>query len=334
MKSLLPEQMLDSVHNALFTYITEDGAIHFDRFTEKQHAEYDSHTEKEYGIRAKASSNILLDFISDTDTLELTVSTFIATGQKKISFDFFVDGVLTDSALRDEFFEKEKFTFSAPSGSHRLTVYLPWSSETVLHDIQIDDGADFAPVERGARILALGDSITQGYIATHACQSYIGKVTHALDAEILNQGVGGYRFLKESLDEQLPFIPDVVTVAYGTNDFARYKDFASYKKYATEYFERLTEIYPTTPILVITPIYRGRTDVMNAQRDYTFVQAHELVESICAGYDNITVLDGLSFYPHPAEYFAPDYLHPNDIGFSYYAEAVETALKGVLYGRN
>lgn len=77
-------------------------------------------------------------------------------------------------------------------------------------------------------------------------------------ADSVSQAIGGDQFFSEQIDPEIPFDPDVITVAYGTNDWAIQKDEKCIAN-AEKYFARLREIYPDKHIIYFQPIYRMLT---------------------------------------------------------------------------
>ncbi len=328
-----PIDLLDLTHGALHTALTEEGELRFARFTEEQKAAYAKY-QPGFEKKCDGTAGVILEFISDTDHFSFDATFSPCTTRHQPLIDLLVDGLLYDSRQVEEY-GRYSFTFSLPQGEHRITLCLPWRCITTLQNITLDDGAFLLPTERGIRILALGDSITQGSVSLHPSQTYVGRMATDLHAEVLNQGMGGYQFLKESLNGAPDWQPDLITLAYGTNDFSIIHKKEDFIRQVTEYMERLTALYPDTPILGITPIYRGDlpTETLMEGKDYTFMEALDALRQIYAAYPNVTVLDGLSFFPRHPDFFVPDYLHPNDAGFILYADAVVAAITDLLLYR-
>ena len=322
--------LLDLVHGALHTAVTAEGEVRFARFTEEQKEGYRS-TAAHFALKCDGTPGVLLDFFSDTDHL-----TFEAEFTKTTSHDFAVFDLLVDNALLDsvrfEGYEPRQVSFTLPAGAHRITLCLPWSTGTVLRNLQIDDNAFINPVEKSMRILAIGDSITQGSVAAHPSLTYVSCMARSLNAEVLNQGIGGYCFYKESLSGAPDWMPDLITLAYGTNDFSILPTKKSFEEQMRAYMQTLTDAYPSTPILVITPIWRQDvpTDTLYGGKDYTFTDAISLMHKVLKDFPQTEILEGLSFFPHHTDFLLPDKLHPNDLGFALYGQAVAEKIKDLL----
>ena len=321
---LKPEQILPLVHNVLKTELDEADRLHFCRFTPEQIADY-ALDRPDYPMRCHASANMTLDFVTDSDGIEMAFD--LQPGSyKKIDYgiDLFVDGTLLDAKYEEDVTFGEA-CFALPAGTHRVTVFLPWSAELILKRFALSDGASVEPAPpKSMRIIALGDSITQGFKVRHPGCSWVGKVTRDLDAEVYNLGVGGYRFLTNSLMHPTVWQTDLILLAYGTNDYTKYETVREVQAGAASYVERLTELYPKTPVLLMLPIYRksGRS----AKKPYVLEDVRQLLREIAKRYPQITVMES-AYYPHHADFFAPDLLHPNDLGFAIQGEKIVQAIR-------
>jgi lysophospholipase L1-like esterase len=208
----------------------------------------------------------------------------------------------------------------------RVTVYFPNLAALHLRDLKLP--ADAAPYLRQKNYLALGDSITQGYDATHPNQTYVNLLADAWDARVVNQAIGGDVFCPDNLDPALDFAPDVITVAYGTNDWTLQ---VLQSGAAGEYLDKLTGLYPGVPVFVLLPLWR---EVENELRGgITLQQGRELLAGWAENRENVFIIDCHHFVPFLPEYFYDGVLHPNDMGYLYYARAVEKAVADLQISR-
>ena len=113
------------------------------------------------------------------------------------------------------------------------------------------------------------------------------------------------------------FDPDMIIVAYGTNDWCHGIDIT---KTAKEYIDKLTRIYNHNRIFVILPIYRLDCEEEQEEATISFYEFRNELNELCTQYENITVIDGWDFIPHFSDFYEDGYLHPNDMGFLLYAE--------------
>ena len=204
-------------------------------------------------------------------------------------------------------------------GEHRVSLWFPNLSNATLLNISLDDGASFRKAESMKNILVFGDSITQGYDAVAPSMSYINRIARHFDANVRNLAIGGEKFVPGILDSELDFIPDFITVAYGTNDWsARPRE--EFSAGCDAFLSGLAGIYPNVPKFMILPLWRGD---FRAQKKFegTFGEAslyiREKAESL-----GFIVFDGWNYLPHIPEFFLDERLHPNDMGFAEYASGL------------
>ncbi len=306
----------------------EDGTLRLCRFTDRQLAYFDetlNYVEKPK--KSRASAGMQIDFWTDSEKLRMEFACFIGSSQSICYVDVYVDGVMR---VHDGYEQHGAQRFSVDvqlgEGRKRVTVYLPCLFGTSIVSAELDDGAEFTPAEKKEKFLFVGDSITQGYIALFPSLTYPNILCSEMDAECLNQGIGGAYFLAEDLDEDLPYAPDRVFVAYGTNDWSRNREVAAN---ADRYLQKLCAIYPEARIYVILPIWRGKLPEKEKTTKQTFLQMQQGLRAVCEKYANVRVIDGLSLVPHETEFFVEDQLHPNDLGFTQYAKMLERAVRKV-----
>lgn len=326
------EELRQYIHNALYTWIDERGFVHAERFTEKQLEQYRRDIcmdNTDFIPRAKCSSTVMLELVTDSDYIALEHDWHMGMRYEWEDIDFFVDGVNTDYRL----VENEGYRligFDIPKGKHDVQIWFPWCDIISLEHVYVDEGAVVEqPPKKDLRILTFGDSITQGYIGHHPAFNYVGIMARSLNAECVNQAIGGYWFEGASLDPALSeYRPDLITVAYGTNDYSLKGSLEEFRAGVSGFVNRLEEIFPEVPVLGIIPIYRcdDRLRPRIYTRSYTRDEAMDAIRAEYAKYKNITVLDD-TFFPHPKDYFAPDGVHPNDLGFMVYGKAVTDAIR-------
>ena len=309
----------------------EDEWLCLYRFTEKQSNYYFEKTPDTLYLKTRTSAGVKLDFVTDADKISFDFRVRTTCGRTFYSFDLYVDGVFCDELYVMNLISKSSGTvsFSLPEGAHRITIYFPNLMRTDVKNV-ILDGESFAePVPSKMKILCLGDSITQGYDAYHSSLSYVNRISEALDAEILNQALGAEVFDEKILDEELPFDPDLITIAYGTNDWAVLESKEQFLTGAENFFKKIKNIYPDKKIVYISPIWRGDYQRPFGTQDTAVGGFEESVKALqmLAKENGLFVVDGIPLTPHHSDFFADQFLHPNDLGFGFYAENLLRELK-------
>ena len=318
------------IHNVISYDYDENGYLHFHRFTPTQFEVYKSESEGRE-IRARASASVAFDFITDAEYIAIRFILYPGSSRICAGFDLYVDGIFHQHKFYEDLNAK-MLSFALPEGEHRVTVYFPWCAETVVKEVHITDGASIKEIPNRKKVIFLGDSITQGVFTEYPSLTYVNQVAAENDIEIINQGIGGYRFNAFSIDDSLTsYHPDAIVLAYGTNDYSQYDDKQDFIINATEYIEKITDLFPQTKILAILPIYRndGGNQTRERYRDYTLEDARRILENIYGKYENISILKETGI-PRIPDVFMSDYLHPTELGFTFMAKTIGKELKKCL----
>ncbi len=237
------EQLLPLFHGYLdYSYDEGTSYVHLHRFLRSQRDAYLARGPKTLR-RCFASANIYLDVVTDSTRLRLSFYARNASAVSYAGFDLYVDGVFADRRFfRDWRIDEVYFPLPDDGQRHRVTLYLPWSCAVTPGWLELDDDAAFEPVQRAGRGMVFGDSITQGYTTLMPSLSYANTLGRDLDAEIINQGAGGFYFDESTLDPALAdYAPEFLVIAYGTNDFSRNSDPAVFRAAAKAYIAKSLE---------------------------------------------------------------------------------------------
>ncbi len=194
-------------------------------------------------------------------------------------------------------------------------------------------------------VFFLGDSITEGVGVSTPEKNYVSVFAELSHAVVRNYGISGTRIAKQrnpsenpawdqdflSRVEQMEDGADVIVVFGGTNDFghgdAEFGDFNSRSEY-TFYgalhilCQKLINKYPQAEIVFMTPLHRrNELETVNefGRNRMLLVRYVDAIIEV-AGYYGLPVLDlfhtsGLQpNLPVIRDTYAPDELHPNDVG--------------------
>ncbi|MDF2722824.1 MAG: GCN5-related N-acetyltransferase, partial [Paenibacillus sp.] len=224
-------QLLKSLFTGCLSVVETEEGVTPVRFTERQLSVY-AHNER-LSVRSRCLAGCRLEMRTDSETIRLD---YVRKGFARTAayFDIWVDGRWAADIGEDKP-EQPEGTFSYEIGGNKgavkqICIDLPHNAEIVFRSFQLSPGARCEPVGQAhGGLLCLGDSITQGMDAKHPSSTYAALLARALDLPLLNQGVGGYIFNADSLDENMPFQPQIVTVAFGTNDWGRYEAMAPFR---------------------------------------------------------------------------------------------------------
>jgi lysophospholipase L1-like esterase len=254
------------------------------------------------GFRAKTTTGIRLDFETDSKFLAFDVK----SGGR---FEYLIDGVyrgtvqITDGCA--------KIDLVAPCS---VTLVFPSHEVGVIDNVELSDGASAMRHIFDKKVLFIGDSITQGWNSGIDTLSYAYRTSFALNYDSIIQGVGGAYYHASTFADS-GFEPDVVIVAYGTNDVNHFKTQGEMVEQLRLYLGKVKETYASSKIYAISPIWvSGGAEekrMGNLWDSYALI-ADEIEK---CGVEHIK---GLDLVPHERRYFADD-LHPNKDGFEEYA---------------
>lgn len=302
--------------NRLEVRETPDGLVPV-RFTDAQFKAYSRDPAK--AVRSFCPSGVTLDLLTDAAWFELDFKV-LGNARDYHYFDVCIDHVLfaAPGSLCAEAGGSFRQELPFAGTKRRLTVHLPHCTHLAITDFRLPPGAlaEAAPTA-GKKLLCLGDSITQGMDALHPSSTYPALLARFLDMECLNQGVGGHTFRADSLDPALPYKPDLITVAYGTNDWRHNESPGDLKESCAEFFDKLVSIFPGTPVIAITPFWRA--DMGEKMASGTFMEMVETIEKVCGVYKTVRNVSGLGLMPHLPEFMYDKRLHPNETGFLHIA---------------
>ncbi|WP_248305752.1 SGNH/GDSL hydrolase family protein [Agromyces sp. H66] len=183
--------------------------------------------------------------------------------------------------------------------------------------------------------VAMGDSAAQGIGASRPDRSYVGLLARDIRAatgrsvRVVNLSVSGATVdlaVRDQLPKFAKFRPDIVTVAIGANDIA---------KWDPEMFERgIREIFAALPshaLVANLPFFYF------PHNERKVAVANRILRSV-AGEFGLTVVPlhtvtRLRGVRRMFTHFAADFFHPNDHGYKVWAEAFRSALIADLDAR-
>ena len=329
----IPLSTVASFARGIVNAVETENGLRFERFDAETLAYYEKIGSARHD-RACCSAGVTLAF--RTDSRQLALSLDLTTQVRDYSFaDVCVDGAFIASAGAADapaFIELQTALPGARGAMRTVSVHLPHCRQAIVRAMALDDGARCEADEARPLLLAFGDSITQGMNAHHPALAYATVMARTLDMSLLNLGVGGHVFDVEGLCAPPHPAPDLITVAYGINDWNRSCDIAS----ARPWLGRLREWYPEAPVFVFEPIWAGKEGMDVSPKPNsagrTLADARRELGGIVDEFPGIVRVGSDRLMPAVAA-FLSDGLHPNDAGHAVYGLNAANAIREALRRR-
>lgn len=302
---ILSNEELKTIYKGAYEFTeTEEGYLKACQYTKSQ-MKYFEGAMLMWFERCDASSAKTIEFITDATGISFDYK--IIWTSSLDTFEVWEDDLATGIVKVEGLPEAGKLEFDLAEGKKKVVLYLPVDATVLIKNFEIK-GDSFEKVDKGEKVLWLGDSITQGYGPLRSAHTYVSVANRILGYDIINQGIGGYVYDKKSLMKMEGYTPDKIIVSLGTNQYG-----TESMKDIEEYYEVLTSIYKDIPILCITPLWRGD----NVEGIPTLISFCDKLKDIVKKYNQIKVVDGFTLVPHMSEYYL-DNLHPNQLGAEMY----------------
>ncbi len=279
-----------------------------------------------YYQKSLAASGVRFDFYTDAEEVSFEYTAEKTTSLTACFFDVYCNKELYTSVG----FNKEdniiigEIKVELPQGEKRVTVYFPNTFEIFIKDMKLDNATILKPVSFKQKMLVYGDSITQGFSSVNPSMSYANRLAFDLDCDYINKGVGGGVFEERLVDASTVYEPDIITMAYGTNDWNATSK-ARFESNCEAFINGVSRKFKNSKIFVITPLWR--LDYKNEKELGNFEDVATYIKSVAKKLDNVYVIDGWNILPHSESFFADRVLHPTDVGHLIMAKKIIENIK-------
>ena len=261
---------------------------------------------------ARASTGIRLDFRTDARKMAFAFA-------KGSALELLINGVFVKQwkpAPRERTeIDLEALSPGMERADRRVTlVFGSHGENTVPAFVELEEGRSAVRQQYDRRFLFIGDSLTQGWHSRFDVNSWAWRTSLFRNADGVIQGIGGDTFRPGAV-RPLPFEPDAVFLALGTNDFSVFDDREDFLGRLRETMKRTASLYPGSSVAAITPTPRFDSGTRPAG-SHAFFRSLIAEEAEKNGF---LAVDGASLIPADTAFFT-DAVHPNDDGFSLFAE--------------
>ena len=324
---------LDLDHLAQFiqgaeAIVRKDDCIVPHRFTAAEMHAFDGNAD--FRRKSYAASCVRLAFSTDATGFSMAYHVVKGSSRTFYYFDVYVNGVMVQHSGHESYVEcpDNELHVTLDGKPNTVVVYFPCLSEIDIKSFDLEGGHVIAPAIRLRTLFSYGDSITQGYDARHPSLAYANQLADAIGAVVFNKAIGGDVFNPALVTATGPHKPDIITVAYGTNDWSHKNTKETFFAQMNGFYANLHDLYPDVPVFAILPIWRRDHDRVTDLGTFDELRGY-LTEAV-KPYANFRLLDGYQYVPHLEEAFSDKYLHPNDFGFEFYAKNLIAEIKDAM----
>ena len=330
---------MKSIAKGVMDVTEENGVFTLHRMSQAQRSIYQPNTGG--WRRSQSSASVLLDFETDATCLRFeAVNGWNSTAVRNFYFDLWVDDALSchdgfsynpnEDGKQTMYFGNWKRELKLGEGTKRVRLYLPAICHVELKDVALDNASFLRPVASKYCWLAFGDSITEAHSSALPSMQYTEQVARAVDAQVMNQGIGGEQYMAHKIVPGSYPKPDFITVAYGTNDYRHCPDKETFCREVEGFYRALNREFGCTPVLVLLPLWRKSEEVCYELG--TLEQVREMIAQIASAYPANKIVDCSGFVPPVSDFYADKTLHPNALGHTFYARGLLPHVQALLKG--
>jgi lysophospholipase L1-like esterase len=255
--------------------------------------------------------------------------------------DAYVNGAYMVTAIADKeakpgkVYEIVLYDFSkAPRTEREVTLYLPLYKPVKVLGIGVEEHAKILkakPFAVANPIVFYGTSITQGGCASRPGMSYQAILGRQLNVDFVNLGFSGNGLGEPELARA---VCEIDASCYVLDFGANHKTFEAMTNVYAPFLDAVRHAHPTTPIVVMTPLYTSREKRM-ASLGLDWSARRKFIEGLVrerqkAGDQKLFVVDGANLLGTTPDDGLVDGGHPNDLGFYWMAQNLAPEFKKVL----
>lgn len=210
------------------------------------------------------------------------------------------------------------------SASRVVEVVMPYCSSVDFLGVDLVIGATLSiPSARpSTRYVAMGDSITHGFVVSDIGKEWAYKLAEAKGWQFVNHGYGGRQCIPADGTTLAALNPTVATYLIGYNDFYQQGSLAAFKANFKAFVTNFRAVNSTAKLYCITPTWSPNTFGALTLEMYRQQIRDGLTE---LGNALNVLVEGEALATNSTTRF-PDSVHPNDLG----ATEIATALASIV----
>ena len=311
----------------------KDGYISIMRFSDTQ-CEFYKNLSPEVEKRVNCTASVKLEFYTKGGEISFDYKILPGIKREYYSIDLLEDGYYRYNISEEKNETENVFKYTVPFSDDykKITIYFPTTVVMQIKNVNLP--SDYLPHKREREVLALGDSLVQGYNPMHFQNTCMNILSDFFDANLINQSVGGQVFRPEIVEKTVSD-PYFIYVAYGINDWVSGR--LNNGENARQVILSLREIYPDKKIFLILPsdsVYLEKkrenddiTDSYDKSCDIsTVAEVRNVILNATKDIENVIHINAEKFVPQYPECYYSDNVHFTDLGNVLYGNELVKAI--------
>lgn len=208
-----------------------------------------------------------------------------------------------------------QITVSVQLGSQinrTIEVVMPYCASVDFAGIELVTGSTLsaAPARTSIRYVAVGDSITHGFVVSDAGELWAQKLAQSKGWQIINHGYGGRQCAPSDGTVLASLNPSVATYLIGYNNFYPQTSLSGFKANYKSFINNFRAVNTTTKLYCITPTWSP-----NTFGSITLEMYRQQIRDALSELGNAlnVLVEGEALATNSTTRF-PDSVHPNDLG--------------------
>ena len=232
-------------------------------------------------------------------------------------------GVVNPPDYHTKTFEK---TFHKSSELEQITVYFPRNEQVEMVEFSVEDKATVSaptPYKYTKPIVFYGSSITEGGCSCNTTNAYNAILSRWLDFDFYNLGFSGNAKGELVMADYINTFDMGAFVYDYDHNAPTVEHLASTHK---PFFDRIREVHPSIPILMMTRPAEVYTEEMKLRRK---IVKSTYDAAVAAGDKNVYFITSKELTKLCGNEGVVDDCHPNDFGFASMAKALEGVMETI-----
>ena len=235
-----------------------------------------------------------------------------------------VDGVQVDTFNRAQGAAGQisKMVVFGSTATRTIELVMPYCASVDFLGVDLVAGATLSasPARTATRYVAIGDSITHGFVVSDVGKEWAYKLAEAKGWQLINHGYGGRQCAPADGTTLAALNPDVATYLIGYNNFYPQTPLATFKASFKSFINNFRAVNTTTKLYCITPTWTPNSFGALTIEMYR----QQIMDALTELGNPLNILvEGEALATSSVSRF-PDNVHPNDIGAAEIAASLQS----------